>query len=127
MQMSWKCDMCDSYNAESSQQCYVCGQMRFAELIKEEKIKLQRRKIVKVYPEMLNTILDGLRMMYAWGLASSFVSVGVVLNLKSLGANSDAIWKSANYIMERMLQNINAAGYVIECLSETVIKHINLL
>lgn len=122
--MSWKCDMCDSYNEESSQQCYVCGQMRFAELRKEERIKLRRRKTVKVNPDVLYTIFDGLRMMYAWGLASSLISVGLALNLKSLGADSDAIWFSASYIIERILQNINAAGYVIERLYETVIKHI---
>lgn len=26
--MSWKCNICDSYNGDDSAQCYVCGQLK---------------------------------------------------------------------------------------------------
>ena len=31
--MSWKCNICDSYNKDDSAQCYVCGQLKSSQFV----------------------------------------------------------------------------------------------
>ena len=46
--MSWKCEVCDTYNDDSQKSCFVCGTKRSARAVKEtRKIKRDERAALK--------------------------------------------------------------------------------
>ena len=76
------------------QKCYVCGQTRSVESLREG-------KIIK--------ILDILRWIYILGLSVSYVAIVVALLIKTVGGDFDRIWQLSKYIVERIFHNIYIA------------------
>lgn len=103
--MSWKCDICDSYNEESSRQCYVCGQARSAESIKEGKLKEREERVAHINTVIINRATGVLRLIFMLGLSCSLVTVIVALIIKTSGGGLDAIWQSTKSVVERMHYN----------------------
>lgn len=109
MRLSWKCDICDSYNEESSRQCYVCGQARSAESIREGKIKEREERVSRINTAIINRATGVLRLFFILGLSGSLVAVIVTLIIKISGGDLDTIWQSLKTLVERMVQNVNTS------------------
>lgn len=99
--MSWKCDICDSYNKESSRQCYVCGQVRSIESIKEGRID-------RVNAAILNVVVV-LRLLFVLGVSVSLVTVVVALIGTITGGRLDDIWQITKTAAEHIHQNVGSA------------------
>lgn len=106
--MSWKCDICDSYNEERSRLCYVCRQARSAESIKEGKLKKREDRVAHINAFFVNRATGVLSLFFILGSACSLVAVIVALIIKTFGGGLDTIWQSAKCVVERMLYNFNA-------------------
>ena len=103
--MSWKCDICDSYNEERSRLCYVCRQARSAESIKEGKLKEREERVAHINTVIINRATGVLRLIFMLGLSCSLVTVIVALIIKTSGGGLDAIWQSTKSVVERMHYN----------------------
>ena len=93
--MSWKCDICDSYNEEGSRQCYVCGQPRSAESIREGKIREREERIADINASIYKNVYGVSKIVFIFGLNASLVVVAIAVILKIANGQLDDIWQSA--------------------------------
>ena len=128
--MSWKCDICDSYNEERLRRCFVCGQKRSAESIKDGRIKLREERIAKADTIIINKIIGIPGLMYILGLSASSVSIVVALIIRIRGGGLDTIWQSFEILIDKVFSykiNIiegNLENIILQCLV-TFIEHLS--
>lgn len=107
--MSWKCDICDSYNEESTRQCYVCGQPRSRASIREGRIRARAGRIKRVNEMIVSRALGMLNIMYTLGVFLALAGVVMTLIFKSGGTRLDDIWQASKVMLERAHYNYNSA------------------
>lgn len=105
--MSWKCDICDSYNEESSRQCYVCGQPRSAESIREGKIREREERIARINAGIYKNAYGISKVVFISGLAASLVIIAIAIIIKIVNGQLDDIWHSASAVIRRFGYNLN--------------------
>lgn len=91
--MSWKCDICDSYNEESSQKCYVCGQPRSIESIIESKWRKRKERNAHIKEVTSKTLYAVLRALFILGLSISLIVIVVILIIKIIEGSEGDIWQ----------------------------------
>lgn len=104
--MSWKCDICDSYNEESSIQCYVCGHLRSAESIREGKIRNREKKIARINNGIYKNAYGISRAFFISGLIISLVSIVIAIIIKIVNGQLDDIWQSFFALALRVENNV---------------------
>lgn len=90
--MSWKCDICDSYNEESSRHCYVCGQTRSAESIREGKTRVKAARIARINDGICKGSYKISRMIFFSGLTISLITIGAAIITKIAHGQVNDIW-----------------------------------
>lgn len=105
--MSWKCDICDSYNEESSRQCYVCGQPRSAESIREGKIREREERIARINAGIYKNAYGISKVVFISGLAASLVIIAIGIIIKIVNGQLDDIWYSTSAVIRRFGYNLN--------------------
>ena len=105
--MSWKCDICDSYNEESSGQCYVCGQPRSAESIREGKLRKREERIARINAGIYKNAFSVSKVVFISGLAASIVIISIAIILKIATGQLDDIWNSLTVVVRRIVYNLS--------------------
>lgn len=119
--MSWKCDICDSYNEESVIQCYVCGQPRSAESIREGKIRAREEKITRINNRIYKNAYGISRAFFIFGLTISLVSIAIAIIIKIINGQLDDMWQSffvlglraENNVLDAFANNLPAVFQII--------------
>ena len=107
LSLSWKCDICDSYNEESSRQCYVCGQPRSAESIREGKIREREERIARINAGIYKNAYGVSKIVFIAGLAASLVIISIAIIMKIANGQLDDIWNSLSVVVRRIGYNLN--------------------
>lgn len=105
--MSWKCDICDSYNEERSHQCYVCGQPRSAESIREGKARAKEEKIARINNGIYKNAYGISKTVFISGLTISLITIVVAIIIKIVNGQLDDIWHSLFVLALRAESNVS--------------------
>lgn len=89
--MSWRCDICDTYNEESVRQCYVCGQPRSAESIREGKIREREERAIRVSQSVYSKGYVTIRIVFISGLSLAVLVTIIDLIIKLSSGSIDEI------------------------------------
>lgn len=73
--MSWKCDICDTYNDERKTACYVCGQARSATSIREGKIRAREEISLRINNAIYKKGYNISKGLFFTGLISSLIVI----------------------------------------------------
>ena len=76
--MSWKCDICDTYNDEREATCYVCGQARSAASIREGKIRAREERTFRINNAIYQKGYNVSKVLFSSGLISSLLVIIIV-------------------------------------------------
>ena len=104
--MSWKCDICDSYNDDSLKQCFVCGQTRSAESIKKAKIHAKEEKLSKLNEKIYKNSFGFLKIVFLAGTAVSLIAAVTLIIKKIVDGQLDSIWYSVVDVAQLAGNNI---------------------
>jgi len=80
--VSWKCDICDTYNEERETACYVCGQARSAASIREGKIRAREERILRINNAIYKCGYSISKGIFLVGLLSSLVVIVIATIIK---------------------------------------------
>ena len=107
--MSWRCDICDTYNEEAERQCYVCGQPRSAESIREGKIREREERAIRVSQSIYNKGYAVARVVFILGLSLAVLvaSIALIMRLSSgnIGGLVTNLASVANHAYSRIVNN----------------------
>lgn len=104
--MKWKCDICDTYNDESSRQCFICGHARSAESIREGRIRAREEKIARISAVIYENIYRVLKLLFFIGLSASLIGIVVTIIIKRADGSLNELRQIAEIIAEHTWLNI---------------------
>ena len=91
--MSWKCDICDTYNDEKELVCYVCKEARSEASIREGRKKAREERRLKSENALYRNGYTFLKGMFLAGLLASLVIIAVFVIIKlSRGSIEDVVF-----------------------------------
>ena len=93
--MSWKCDCCDSYNEDSDFECFVCGERRSKESIREAR----RAKTVRF-------LFVFLKVLFLSLIALLTVSAAAAIIVKASGGGAYSLASDALTVLHHALDNL---------------------
>ena len=98
--------MCDSYNDESARQCYVCGQLRSAESIREGLIREREERLSRINDKIYKYTYSILRIVFVSALTASLVIIGIAIIIKIINRQLDDIWRSTTFLTGHIIDNL---------------------
>lgn len=90
--MSWKCDICDTYNEETATRCYVCDQPRSAESVREGLLLARKEKMERLNDAICKNAYGIFRMVFISGLAIALVAIVAAVIIKIVNSQLGDIW-----------------------------------
>lgn len=106
--MSWKCDVCDTYNDERELACYVCGQARSVSSIREGKIRAREERALRIENALYQKGYSILKTMFLAGLLSSLVIIVVATIIELSQGNIGNLATNFFSILEHMGSKISS-------------------
>lgn len=128
--MSWKCEICDSYNEDTVTTCFVCGQVRSETSIREEKERIRAEKEraraekarIKETGKAEKVPIRGAehsrhdklagalerigKVLYAGSVGVAAVVILLLLAGRILGSDLDMVFSAAGAVLERCWDNV---------------------
>lgn len=104
--MSWVCDFCSTCNEEKTLECFVCGQPRSAESIREGKERLKAERFVRFNKFIFDVVYSKLKIVFASSIAVASVVTIVWLIIKITHGNLDDIPIAIEHMAKRIGGNI---------------------
>lgn len=104
--MGWKCDICDTYNEETTKQCYVCGGARSEASIREGKRRAREERILRLNLAILNNVFKYSKIFFVLGLSVSSIALVLLLIMKVSGGKLDDIILNAIQLLRNITENI---------------------
>lgn len=109
--MTWKCDICDTYNEEHQMECYVCGQSRSKVSIREGKIRAREERIKKINDYIYHYGYRSCLTAFIIGLSLSLIVIVLSLIMKiSNGAVGELVVNLINvfeYSYEHVISSVS--------------------
>ncbi|MBQ9910080.1 MAG: hypothetical protein IJM50_00995 [Lachnospiraceae bacterium] len=116
--MSWKCDVCDSYNEDSARICYVCGQARSDAALREarrrekEAYLLAKRKRAERFRQLIGEKLNWTAdLLFYAGLAVSISAIAIISIIRIVRGDFSDAGDMLNAYLGRARINI---GFFVE-------------
>ena len=100
--MSWKCDICDTYNDEREAACYVCGQARSAASIREGKIRAREERTLRINNAIHQKGYNVSKVLFFSGLISSLLVIIIVTTIKLSKGDIGSIVTNLVSVFEHM-------------------------
>ena len=107
--MSWKCDLCDSYNEESALRCCVCDHPRSAESIREAKLRAREEKIERISQKVYRMTYGISRPVFLAGFAVAMIPVVIAIIFKLVNAQLDDVWHALALMALRARERLSDA------------------
>lgn len=109
--MTWKCDICDTYNDEHQMECYVCGQSRSEVSIREGKIRAREERVKRINNSIYHYGYMSCLTVFIIGLSLSLIVIVLSLIMKiSNGAVGEVVVNFINvfrYSYEHVVSSVS--------------------
>ena len=103
--MSWRCEVCDSYNEESEALCFVCGQER-SEESRREGLRLAREARRAALVARIDRILGRTgKILFALGAGGCLALVLISLAVKLFQGSFGDVFLSLSAVLQRWARN----------------------
>ena len=128
--MSWKCEICDTYNDESKTSCFVCGQARSAASIREGKIRAKEERKQRIQNAICEKGYTFAKKILLAGYASCAIILTIAMLIYQVQGDIDILLINLYDVFGNMENNLSMAFsdnayFVLQSMIETPVLNID--